>query len=130
MKFPYRFATCLLIAFVAGAGCTERKLHVQISNATDSELTEATVHFGKNRCSFGVLGPGSEKTHLFYEQTITEKAAVKWIDPRGNTVERTVRVSESYDMKQEGILRFQIETNDVKVRFVPWASFVSKASQP
>ena len=119
MKFPYGFAAGLLVAFVAGGGCTEQKLHVQISNATASEITETAVYFGQSRCGFGVVGPGNEKTSMFYQGTITEQAAVKWIDPRGNTVERTVKVSEAYDLKQSGTLHFQIGSNDVKVLFVP-----------
>lgn len=124
LKLVYGLAACALAAFAAGVGCdrstsTVPKVHVEISNATDSKLTEATVHFGQNRCFFGVLVSGGEATHLLYDWPITEKAAVKWTDSRGNTVERTANVSQSYDLKQSGTLRFQIESNDVKVLFVP-----------
>jgi len=54
-------------------------------DALSESLTSRFRTQGQNRCACGVLRPGSQATHLLYAGTITENAAVKWIDPRGKT---------------------------------------------
>jgi hypothetical protein len=121
IKFFSHIAISLLTVLVIGAGCSgsERELHIEISNGTAEEVTEALVHFGKSRCSAGVLSSGSAKTHLFYEAPITAQASVKWTDVNGLKIEKGADVAGVYDRKGSGTLRFQIVTNDVLVTFTP-----------
>jgi hypothetical protein len=92
-------------------------LDVRITNLTGDDLEKAEISFGVNRFVCGYLIKGASDTHLYYRYPITSNAVVAWTLPGHTAHTNSVSVTPAYDLRQNGLLTFEIGPTNVEVKF-------------
>ena len=122
MKSSTSLLACISFVAFFSAACTKTnagpEIDVRVQNSSGTNFDQVEVRFGKNKVSNGLLGNGFHKTHLYYQYPITSNATVVWFIGT-NVWQTNVNVLKAYDLKKNGLLTFDIQTNEVAVTFKP-----------
>ena len=92
-------------------------LEVVFKNDSGERVHDTAIVFGKERCTFGIIGRSAYAGYLDWQKPVGTNAIVQWKDSQEVKNECSVNFAKVYDPKVAGRLIFTVNGTNATVNF-------------